>query len=202
MTLNYPGPFGLRMFYTTTISSVAIEHMAEYNIDLTDASPDPGTAFSAMDINLRDLTSDPLNTYCDAWTLLIKPLFNNGAGNSIDRYELWKYEDESFDSTFISAYNQGVATTGTTAATVAGQVICTYRTIGGGIMKLNFMETLIAIGIRDTPPFANAVLDDVNDFILSNANGFLGRDNTFPFAAIAAYPGTNEALFKKRYRNY
>jgi len=202
MALNYPGPFGLRMFYTTTISSVAVEHMAEYNIDLTDATPTPGTAFADLDVQLQDLTSDVLSTYCNAWTTLIKPLFNNGAGNSIDRYELWQYDDESFDATFISALSAGTATTGTTAATTAGQVIITYRTIGGGIMKLNFMETIIAVGIRDTPPFANATLDAINTFILSGDNAFLGRDNTFPFASIAMYPGTNEALFKKRFRNY
>ena len=44
MTLNFPGPYQVRIFYTTTSSSVAQVHMQALNLFIP-SEPDPGTAF-------------------------------------------------------------------------------------------------------------------------------------------------------------
>lgn len=200
MTIHYPGPFGLRLFYSTVVSSVAIQHKAEYNIVLTDTNPTPGTIFNDLDVVRRDAASVPLETAVEAWAALLKPIFNSGAGNAIDYAELWKYEPMSYDASFISAYDIGEAGTSATAVVVAAQDVWVWRTALGGTMKFSFMETIFSPGIKDTVPLANAAAIAIYDFVMSGANWFQGRDGSQPFALIARYPGTNEALFKRRYR--
>jgi len=120
---------------------------------------------------------------------------------TFDYCELWKYVPESFDASFVSTYDIGVEGA-TAAATVSSQqTIVTFRSTLGGIMKLSFMETVITTVARDTLPFDNATLDSVADAVVAGTVPWMARDGGYPFACIAAYPGQNEALFKRRNRS-
>lgn len=200
MALNFPGPYGLRMFYTTTAGSLGLQHTAEYNIDLTVPDPTPGTLFSALSAENRIGAGYALDTFCDDWVALLRPLYSSAAGNTFDYFELWQYEPESFDASFVSSYTVGLAGSSASPTSAAAQDIWTWRTGEGGVMKLSFMETVQAPGAPDTAPLASAPLIAIYDFVLSDANIFIGRDGAMPFALIARYPGTNEALFKQRFR--
>lgn len=201
MAINYPGPYGLRMFYTTLGLSIPIQHVAEYNIDLVEDPAPIGNPFSGYTAITRDASNMPLDDLCDAWAALVRPHLNQAAGNTIDYFELWKYTPLSFDAVFMSSYNIGLNGTSASAITVAGQDIWVYRTGLGGIMKLNFMESVAANGAKDTLPLAAAHMTAIHDHILGPDNAFIGRDGGMPFALIARYPGVSEALSKRRYRS-
>lgn len=198
MATNYPGPFELRMYYTTSVSTIPITHVAKYNCDVEGAAP--GAAFSAMNIKTRDGSNPTLAAYCTTWVNLVKAIISSGGGHSIDYFELWEIDPLSFDGHFVSTLAQGVAGTSGSATVAAGQAIMTFRTTGGGVMKLSFMETVHIVGSKDTPPYANAPYEAIANFIIGGGNGFLGRDTSGPFASIALFPGQNEALFKRRFR--
>lgn len=173
--------------------------MQRLNCDV-DGSPAPGDPFSGIDVLRRDGTPFALDSEVDDWVDLIKLLFNSGAGNTIDYAELWKFTPGTFDAAFVSTYPIAVAGTSGSGTVPAGQVIVTFRSQLGGVMKLNFMETVIAQTTPDTLPFANAGLDAIADAVVAGTVPWMARDNGYPFACIAAYPGVNEALFKRRYR--
>jgi len=200
MALNFPGPYEVRLFYTVTGTSAVIQHEARYNIRV-DPEPAPGDPFSSISVLRRDDSPFDLDGEIDDWVVMMKALFTNqGTATTIDFAELWKYEDESFDAEFVSTYPIAVAGTSATATSASGQVIVTFRTTNGGVMKLSFMETVISPGVVDTLPFANAALDTIADEVVAGTVPWMGRDNGYPFACIAAYPGQNEATFKRRNR--
>ena len=199
--LNYPGPQQIRLFYTTAPTSFpSIQHEARYNIRISGGAPAPGTAFGSMTAALKGGGTLALNTYMDNWAILMKALMSNVANNTIDYAELWDYPALSNNGSFVSAYTMNVAGTTALPSLPAIQNMITFRTAEGGIMKLNFMEGWSGIGVIDTPPFAQAGFQAVADFVISANNAWLGADTSFPFAIKAMFPGQNEALFKKRYR--
>ena len=198
MTINYPGPYEVRIIYTTSVSSVPLVHTQHLNVRL-ESDPVPGTPFSGINALRRDDSPFDLAGEVDDWVNLFKVIISSGGGNTIDYAELWKYEEESFDASFVSTYPINVAGTSGGGVVTAGQVVVTFRTMEGGIMKLNFMESIITAGARDTLPFANAGLDAIADAVVAGTVPWLGRDTSYPFACIAMYPGQNEKLFKIRY---
>jgi hypothetical protein len=199
--LNYPGPQQIRLFYTTSPTGFpAIQHQARMNIQVSAGTVIPGTLFSALTVALRGGGSLALNTYIDNWVILMKVMMATAANNTIDYAELWQYPPLSFNGSFVSTYAINVAGTSALAALPAVQNMITFRTIEGGIMKLNFMEGWSGQGAVDTPPFAQAGFQAIADFVISANNGWLGADTSYPFAIKALFPGQNEALFRKRYR--
>lgn len=200
--LNYPGPQQIRLFYTTTpLTFQPMQHVAKYNIQVSAGSVVPGTLFAALTVALRGGGSLALNTYIDNWVALFRPLLSSNANNTVDYAELWQYEPLSFNGSFVSAYAINLAGTTAIAAVPSGQCIITYRTIEGGIMKQEFMETTLGGSATDTPPFADARYEAIQVFTSGLTNGWLGADTSYPFATRALFPGSNEALFKKRFRS-
>lgn len=198
---NYPGPYELRMFYTTAPATMTpLQHIARYNIDLT-AAPVPGALFTSLTPILNGGSPVNLAVYCDNWVNLVKAVVSNQANNTIDFFELWKYDTLSFEASFVSVYSVAVAGTVVGPSTPANEQIITYRTKEGGIMRQHFMEMgNQGTAVPDTPPFTSTTFDAIRVFVTGVNNAFLGRDTSFPFATIAKYAGENEKLFKKRFR--
>lgn len=201
MTLNFPGPYEIRLFYTTTVSSVALSHVAHYSLDLV-TPPNTGDAFTTIIPKTRafpagSLTLDQLiTTFVD----YMKVFYSSGGGNTIDRAELWKYTEGTFDGSFVSAKTLGVAGTSGSAVASAGQSIVTMRTGSGGIFKYSFMESVISAGVTDTGTISNTGLENMVADLEAGNPPWLGRDGSYPFVRIAHYPGQNEKLFKLRNR--
>jgi hypothetical protein len=198
MAINFPGPYDLRFFYTCTSGGVARNHVMKLNLDV-DGSPTPGTAFSSITpVRRVGLTTD-LAAAADAWAALWLAAYPSTAF-TLSHVELWEYAPQSFDSQFVSTYQLNDVGVGGNTLTAAGQYIITFRTQEGGILKLSFMEPPILSGVTDPVPLAATGMQAIVDFVISDQNWIRARDTSYPFAAIAGFPGINERLFKDRFR--
>ena len=205
MAINFPGPYELRIFYTSSDINPGgpMQHEMRLNVDVDDAVS-PGDPFDTIVIKCADLATPFLDDVVEDWLALLAPLLAPTA--TFDFVELWKYPTEqSFESEFVSVYTP-LVTEGTHAgaAIPASQSIFTFRTLEGGIMKVAGMETSFSPGIRQSRSQMASALGALADYVIGG-NGsygapFLGRDTSYPFATIAHFPGQNEALFKRRYR--
>lgn len=200
MAINFPGPYEVRVLYTTTPAGFAsLQHVAKYNIAL-DGDPAVSDDFSTINAVQRNGSTTTLDTWVDSWVALMLQLVSSNANNSVDSAELWKYTPGTFDASFISAYPIAEAGLSSAAVVPAGQAIQTYRTQEGGIMKLVFMETGLVTAQRDPPPFTPVASENIRQAVLAATNCWLARDTSYPVAAIGNFVGQSEALFKKRYR--
>ena len=193
MASNFPGPYEVEMRYTCS----GLQHTQRLNLDVS-GTPTPGDAPATIDVKRRDLTTITLDVAVAAWVLLIRELFNTLT--TIDDYTLWKYTPLTFDKVFITTASIGSTGNNALPINLSFQQIMTFRTLEGGVMKLNFMETA-ATSIARLPyaasgPFVTAIFDFINSAI----NWVLARDTSYPIAPIFSMGGENEALFKSRNR--
>ena len=190
MTLNFPGPYQLRIFYTVSLSSLVLEHMQSLNIALS-PDPTPGDDFSTMQpvypvgTTFTDL-EDMLDTYIADMAACL-----GSASASINRVELWKYDPGTFDASFVGAKAYSQAGTSGSAGQAAAQSIVTMRTTLGGVFKYVIMESVIIPAVTDPGVIALAALEAIIASIESGEYPFLGRDGGWPFSRIAHYPGQN-----------
>lgn len=197
MALNYPGPFDLRFFYSTTVTGVLRNHVMKLNCNIDALAP--GESFGGATVLTRGGATPALDDAVDAWVTLWLAAYPSTAF-ALSHVEAWQYETNSFAADFVSSYTIAATGVGGNSLTPAGQYIHTYRTQEGGIMKLSFMEPPVLSGVTDPPPLAATGMQAIADFVVSSANWILARDTSYPFALIGGYPGINEALFKNRYR--
>lgn len=206
MALNFPGPYELRLFYTTSaLTGGTITHVQHLNIALVEPVAQ-GTDFSAITIEDKGGPAPGilLDFVVEAYLAVIAPLFNSGF--SFDEVQLWKYPTaQSFDSEFWSTYGPPTAQPSSgAAAQLNGQSIMVLRSSEGGTMKFNLMETISAQDLPRAYSGMAAAWQAVADFLLTGGTGFdapfLARDTSYPFAVSKLFNGQNEALFKRRYR--
>lgn len=200
MTLNYPGPEVLRIYYTVTPSGLGpLQHVIQVNFE-ADSPVEPGTAFADIAVNPRVVADHPLSTVTDELVALLRPMWL-AADCDVDYAECWKVGPGSFDYTYVSTYALGLAATGTGSTKIASQNIYTFRSWEGGIQRLYLQETETAPG----PPLAYsgmaAIHQDLVDFFTDdNHSFFLARDTSYPVAFLRMLPGESESIFKRRYR--
>lgn len=200
MALNFPGPYEFRIFYTVDTSpGGALQHQMRLNFDI-DNSPNKGDPFSAFSVKRRSGASATADSVIAALKSLMKPLWK-ATDMTIDFAEIWKYTAQTFDAEFWSTLSIGEAATGTGTTTVAGQAMYTFRTIEGGIMRVNVMEGQAAVS--EPIVYADMSAADqnfVNHFTEAAGSWYLARDTSYPLAFLREFPGQNEAIFKARYR--
>lgn len=200
MALNFPGPQQLRIYYTVDAVGLGnLQHVLQLNLDC-DPVPTPGDAFVDVSVKRRAAANVDLETLTDSLVVLLQPLLDADDA-TIDYAELWAFAALSFDATYISSYTIGVAGTGTGQAFAAAQSIYSFRSLEGGVMRVNLMENNTFPG----PSIGYASMSAANqafvDFFAHPTNAaFLARDTSYPIAFTLLHPGTNEALFKRRYR--
>jgi len=194
MADNFPGPYEIRIFYTAG----SIEHQMNLSCNVK-YNPQPGDAASTIAVQLADGSDDFMGNVVSAWITLIKTLFA-AADVTFDRAELWEYTPGTYVSRYISTYDIGTAGDSASTTKLASQGIMTFRTTEGGVMKIYFQGTTLAAGPRETYAAAAVVLQDIFDFVISDANWILAKDTSYPVAALAWLPGESEAIFKKLYR--
>lgn len=204
MTINYPGPFELRIRYSDDqLSGPVLEHIQRLNVSLvgTPAQADDFGNYEFNDIN--GATGVSLDTLVEDYLAVFNALYSGN--NDVGLIDLWKYPTpQSFDAVFWSTYTP-TANVGTAGGVdvAASQDIYTFRTQEGGVMKLSLMEDNNTPGNPIVAGSLGAAEAALVDFIL-NGDGasysapFLGRDTSYPFAFIKQFPGQNEATWKKR----
>lgn len=200
MAVNFPGPYQVRLFYTTSVNAIPLQHVQQLNLGLS-TTPAPGDGFDTVFPMLRGgVSSDDLETLTNTWAVGMQNLFSNVAGNTIDYAELWKYDAGTFDASFISTLAINLPGTRAAATAQSNQQMMVFRSTNGGVVKFNFMETVLGTGAKDTTPFSDGTAESIRDDIEGGIFPWIGRDNGWPFATIGLYPGQNEAIFKKRFR--
>lgn len=199
MVQNFPGPYELRLTMTALAASDPLRHTQRLNLQLT-ATPSPGDAFNNINAVTRGGTATPdLAAAVEAWLTLIAPRF--ATLTVFGAVELWKYQPLTFEANFISAYNPTkVAGNNANPTVKSNQEIYTFRTLEGGIMRINLLETVRAVGLVQPYPTANTSADAIFDFITGSTNWILARDTSYPFASMNFLPGQNEKSFRQRFR--
>lgn len=124
----------------------------------------------------------------------------NAATGSVDYAELWTYESLDGDPIFRASSALTLAGNGGQPATLMQQSVITFRTKNGGISKLYIMEQALAVNQVLSPPGfgGNTVLGGLSTLVLGSSGFVVGRDGSFPIAAIRARTKTNDALRRKR----
>jgi hypothetical protein len=195
MTVNFPGPYELRVNYTVD----TFDHVLKLNVKAL-ANPTPGTPFSGIDIDDDVLGSVDLATATDELIDLLQPLFKS-TDCTFTTAELWKNIPLTYQATYVSSYDINLAATGGAGTVTAGEVIYTFRTYEGGIMKVYLEEANRVMGGSRTYTQLTGDEQDLVDHIIAPNARYVGRDTSSPFAFLKLHPGQNEAIFKKRYRS-
>lgn len=199
MVQNFPGPWELRIEYTTLFGAVPLIHTQRLNVDLTTV-PLPGTDFADIDAKTRGGVLTPtLESAVDNWLTQVAERFSTTTTFGI--VELWSYVPLTFDATFISAFTS-VVTAGAhlNPTIVAAQEIYTFRTTEGGVVRISLIEAVAPADQPKSFPIGNISVDNIAAFITSPSNWILGRDTSYPFAGMRFLPGQNEKTFRQRFR--
>jgi hypothetical protein len=200
MATNFPGPYSLRFFYTTTPTGFQpYTHKLELNCDVV-GDPVSGDPFGDIELQRRGGTIINAQTAAIAFINLLQPHFSNNTDFTL--VELWNYEEESFDARFVSAFSPALVGTGPapSAATAAIQTILTFRSTEGGIAKFALMEGGLAPGPRQSFPTANVPINNLMTYVASPTTWVLARDTSHVVVPLNCLPGQNEAMFKRRFR--
>jgi hypothetical protein len=195
---NYPGPWEIRIAYTTNFGSGDKDHTMRVSVDV-DSDPGPGSAFADYDLKSRAGLYYTAASFVDALVTVVKELYPAAA--SFNSAELWKYASGTFNAAFQSAYTIGVAGVNGASSHLHGQGILTFRSQNGGSARLNLMEPVLTPGPTLQYPTSTTIIDDVFDFITASQSPVLARDGGYLFAPLNWLPGRNERLFKKDYRD-
>lgn len=196
---NYDGEYELRLFYDTTPAGEAsMEHVQTIDVNVTGSPWDPGTDFADIDVTRRDNSLTNLLTVADELENLLAAF--HATTTNLIRWELWYAAEASTDFTFISVYAIGHAGDTVGGAIAAAQNTMTLRTLGGGIMRVQMMETSIMNNTKDGYPFASTPATNLANYLKGTTNPFKARDNTFPIAPVYFSQTQNEKLYRKRYR--
>jgi hypothetical protein len=200
MALNFPGPYGIRIFYTTTPTGFATRSRKMEFYVSTVGTPSPGTSALSIDLTARGGATVNLDAEVDALVALLRPMWP--AATDFTHYELWRYIPGSFDAIFITTEPIALSGTGAGSSSPAGQSIITLRTLEGGIAKVSLMESILGPGPQQGFPTGNAAVNALANFLSHPTQTvYLGRDTSYIVAAKGLFPGQNERLFKDRYRS-
>jgi len=196
---NFDGVYELRFNYGVILSGRTIAHRHTIDVNLVDANPSPGETFDLITPTFRGGTPSPLDEVVEDYLTLSLALF--GDEMTVNSVELWKIPEGTFDGTFLSAYVP-TANVGTNAAAcvAAQQTTMTFRTFGGGIMRVQWMETSYTVKTKLPFPVASAQAQAIADELVDLDTCLVGRDNEYPLFAMNLCNGENEALGRKRFR--
>jgi hypothetical protein len=198
LAINYPGPFEIRVNYVTDEDVKIRNHQLRlsFQCGLTGNPGDPFTAWKPID-KLGSSVTD-LKVHVDALVVAMKPSFFSAC--SIVNAELWEYAPNSFDAVYRSVYAIAVVGTSGSGTVPGNQAVTSYRTRNGGIFKTDLRGTVNVIGAKQAFPLGSSPQKTMSDYILLNTTPFWGRDNSYPLAGLAFFPGSNEHAFKVLYR--
>lgn len=189
----------MRYFYSVnTTPGGTLVHQARFSCQL-ETDPDPGDAFTTFSVTTSGGGSLVASTVASGTQNVIED-FLNSTDASIDYVELWKYTPGTFQATYVTSHDISGSGTSSTATDPAGQVIFTMRTTGGGVFKVNLLDTVGGYALPTSYDDSSSVAQDLFDYFTHSTNApYIGRDNTYPFVPMRVFPGQNEHVFKTRY---
>jgi hypothetical protein len=196
---NFPGPYEIE-FLLSGWTSPAREHNVRLSVAVS-GTPSPGDLPTTIDIQKTGGATAKLDVVANQiWSFYRQ---NYHTTISAIGYTLWKYVPGTLAKDYVSA---GTVTTplGTSGVspTIAGQCTLTFRTANGGVLKCVFIESSSFGDVRQTllPNVAGNASQKIGAYILSADNVALGRDDSYPVAAMRDSRGQNEKIWRKIYR--
>jgi hypothetical protein len=195
MTSNLIGPHIVRIPY----QGIYFAHTMQLNLDCVGLVT-PGTDFADIDVYTKKSGPIPLDDCLNAFMALVEPGYD--ADTNFGPAELYYVLPGTEDTMWIGA---GVdAWTGTSEADPepASELILTFRTYEGGIMRLTFLESVnagnghVPLGGRGAETFEGALWR----YIIGDDGWILGKDTSYPIAPLNLCQGENEVLWRKHYR--
>lgn len=188
----------MRLFYTTTISSVLLEHQHNLYVNVT-SDPDPGDAFSTISVVQRTGGSATLLATLTGYLTVLRPCFD--AATDITRAELWvAATSDSEDYTYLATEVIGLSGTAGTAAQVAQQATFTFRAVNGNPMRIQLMESYFTGNSKLSFPTSSAVANALAAALTGGTSAFVNKRGSPAIAAINFLCGQNEKLFNERFR--
>lgn len=196
---NYDGQYEVRIIYDTTPSGFPImEHTLTFDV-LPDEPVTAGTTFSNVSLQTRDAGLVLLDASVDAFVAGMAGIYP--ATTTIIRAELWFIPEGTFAGTFLSVYPIDEVGAAAGGSQVAQQTTYTFRSIGGGNGRLQFMECSVTGNAVSSYPYGSAAQNALPDLVTPTTGFIIARDNTHMFANIHLCNGQNERLWRKRYRS-
>lgn len=198
MVANLPGPYEIE-YSLTGWSAPARQHVFRVSVAAV-GNPAAGSLPTAVDIQKMGGGTAKLNVVANQlWEFvrLFYPVAITCSG-----YTLWKYVPGTLGKDFRSAGAvTNVAGSGAAIA-AASQIVHTFRSAFGGVMKIQLMETSFGGSNRITlvPNGAGVAYQRLAAYVLSADNIVLARDDSYPVAAMNVASSENEALFRLLYR--
>lgn len=180
-------PGFIKLFYTSNT------HPHEAIIPVRfDGTPTPG---SIPNVLQASGTPQAVGTALTALITVLKPYLHTSA--SYTGYEVYT-KAVGVDPVFVYGDDLAIAGTGATAGTPYGQIVFSFRTAQGGIVKLYVMEPITAANTRNPiRTTSGAPLGALATFILGSTNPVIGRDGGIPIFGMFATSKVNDALRKK-----
>lgn len=198
MVANLPGPYQVEYEYVTS----GLTHKLAVNC-IAIGSPAPGSIFADIQLQQRGgATDDALTLSGNLWAF-IRPLLPTAT--TVSACTLWRFTPGTFERTFIAAREANLpAGSNATAFSAAAELVLSFRSANGGIMYIRVEEQ----GTNTATPgyqalianAAGAATQQLAAYVLSSAGWIIARDDSFPVAPYRQLIGTNETIFKKRYR--
>lgn len=197
MATNYPGPYELRINYATIFAAVGYEHQLRLSFN-ADSEGDPGDDFEDWTVLKRNSTAESLEQVTLDLLDLLYPIWHTTT--DFVSAELWKYTPGTFNAAFQSSLPIGESGTSENPVVADSQAIITFRSTLGGYAKLDMRHVSTDPGPFQLYPFSGGGYNNLATFVAAETSGFIARDNGFLFVPYKFLPGTNEKMFKNRWR--
>lgn len=199
MSENYDGQYEITIVYDTTPTGFSLlEHTLTFDVE-ANGVVEAGTPFGDIRIFNRENTLVFLDASVDAFVAGMLGIYPASA--TIIRAELNHIPEGTYAKTFISSYPIDEPGIAAGDEQPAHQTTFTFRSIGGGSGRLQFMESVITLQSKTSYPYATAAQNAIADLVTDSTGFIQARDNTFMFANLHMSCGQNERLWRKRYRN-
>jgi hypothetical protein len=164
-------------------------------------NPAAGSLATAIDIQKQGGGTAKLNVVANQMWEFLRQAYHTSI--TCTGYTLWKYVSGTTGKDFVSAASvTNPAGTSATSPTVAWEVIATFRSANGGIMKTVWLEPSLTGENRSTL-VANSAGNAIQKwaaYVLSADNVAIARDDAFIVAALRDSRSQNERVWRKIYR--
>lgn len=188
MTRNFLSPAFFKLFYNRT--GLLKPHVQTMSLQPA-APPVIGSSPSILKAGGG---SNDFGDFIDDYVALFKAITSDDF--TFTHCEFWSQPLPTDDPVFVFDHSLAVVGTDTAAHVTAEQLVITYRTSNGGLMRFYQMEGTAAVDIVAFPPFSTAYAN-LSNFLLGADNCITGRDNGYPSSVISLKTKTNDVLRRK-----
>lgn len=138
----------------------------------------------------------PWTAGIDAFVAVLRPLIHSSS--SINRAELWTLAAPGADPIYQDTHEIELAGTSATVPQPNSQLVVSFRTTTGGLLRVYVMEGSNTVNQELFPPvWGNTIIANFVNYIASNTGYLKGRDGGQPKVGIRLLTKTNDALRKK-----